>query len=195
MFNDYFASVSNCTESEGHLSPPLLTSPTPEHALSDIFLTTEEVLNTLLALDPNKATGPNSIPPRLLKETAQQIAPSLTELFNRSLSCGIFPDDWKLANIVPVHKKGDKRYVENYRPISLLSVISKVFERRVLRNARDHLIDLINCSQNGFVPGKSCTTQLLAVTTTTTTTTIYLYPKEEKKLLHYYNSLSIIYQI
>ena len=134
----------------------------------------------LKALDPNKATGPDSIPPRLLKETAQQIAPSLTKLFNRSLSCGIFPDDWKLANIVPVHKKGDKRYVENYRPISL-SFISKVFERCVLTNARDHLLDLINCSQNGFIPGKSCTTQLLAVTTTTTTT-IYLYPKEKKTI-------------
>jgi hypothetical protein len=62
-----------------------------------------------------------------------------------------------------VHKKGDKRYVENYRPISLLSVISKVLERCVLRNARDHLLDLINYSQNGFILGKSCTTQLLAV--------------------------------
>ena len=75
MFNDYFASVFNSTESEGHLSPPLLTSPTPQHVLSDIFLTTEEVLNTLLALDPNKATGPDGIPPRLLRETAQQISP------------------------------------------------------------------------------------------------------------------------
>jgi hypothetical protein len=89
LINDYFASVFNRTELEEHLSSPLLTSLTPDHALSDISLTTEEVLNTLLALDPDKAT---------LKETAQQIAPSLTELFNRSLSCGVFPDDWKRAN-------------------------------------------------------------------------------------------------
>ena len=62
-----------------------------------------------------------------------------------------------------MHKNGDKRYVENYRPISLLSVISKVFERCVLRNARDHLLDLIKFSQYGFIPGKSFTTQLLPV--------------------------------
>ncbi|CAB4019630.1 Hypothetical predicted protein [Paramuricea clavata] len=73
LINDYFASVFNRTELEEHLSSPLLTSITPDHALSDISLTTEEVLNKLLALDPDKAT---------LKETAQQIAPSLTELFN-----------------------------------------------------------------------------------------------------------------
>jgi hypothetical protein len=143
LINDYFASVFNRTELEEHLSSPLLTSLTPDHALSDISLTTEEVLNTLLALDPDKAT---------LKETAQQIAPSLTELFNRSLSCGVFPDDWKRANIVPVHKKGNKRYVENYRPISLLSLISKVLERCVLRNARDHLLTKLNCFQHGFIP-------------------------------------------
>ncbi|CAB4020863.1 Hypothetical predicted protein, partial [Paramuricea clavata] len=92
LINDYFASVFNRTELEEHLSSPLLTSLTPDHALSDISLTTEEVLNKLLpvALDPDKATP---------KETAQQIAPSLTELFNRSLSCGVFPDDWKRANM------------------------------------------------------------------------------------------------
>ncbi|CAB3979917.1 Hypothetical predicted protein, partial [Paramuricea clavata] len=138
-----------------HLSSSLLISPTPDHAFShDIFLTTEQVLNTLLALDPDKAT---------LKETAQQIAPSPTKLFNRSLSCGVFPDDWKRANIVPLHKKGIKRYVENYRPISLLSLISNALEWCVLRNARDYLLDLINCFQHGFIPGKSCTTQLLVV--------------------------------
>ena len=59
---------------------------------------------------------------------------------------------WKRANIVPVHKKGNKRYVENYRPISILSLISKVLERCVLRNARDHLLTKLNCFQHGFIP-------------------------------------------
>ncbi|CAB4033903.1 Hypothetical predicted protein [Paramuricea clavata] len=130
---------------------------------SDLQLTIEEVARTLLALDTTKATGPDGIPSRLLKETAWQIAPSLTQIFNKSLSCGEIPDEWKLANIVPVHKKGEKSQVENYRPISLLSIISKVLERCVLRNIRDHLLQLINDSQHGFIPGKSCTTQLLEV--------------------------------
>ena len=62
-------------------------------------------------LDVNKATGPDGIAPRLLKETAQQIAPSLSQLFNKSLACGVVPDDWKLANIVPVFKKVSKASV------------------------------------------------------------------------------------
>ena len=56
---------------------------------------------------------------RLLKETADQISPSLTMLFNKSLRLGIFPGDWKLANIVPIFKKGKRDFVENYRPISI----------------------------------------------------------------------------
>ena len=87
----------------------------------------------------------------------------ITKLFNKSLSYGKLPDDWKLANIVPVYKKGEKNQVENYRPISLLSVVSKVLERCVLNNIRCHLVALINESQHGFIPGKSCTSQLVEV--------------------------------
>lgn len=127
LFNNYFTSVFSCDNLEEPSSPP--SSPSSDLGQSDIHLTTEEVSRTLLELDSSKATGPDGIPSRLLKETAWQIAPSLTLLFNRSLSCGEIPDEWKLANIVPVHKKGDKSHVENYRPIPLLSIISKVLER------------------------------------------------------------------
>ena len=106
---------------------------------------------------------PDGISPRLVKETAHQIAPSLSTLFNRSLDSGSLPEEWKLANIIPVFKKGDKSFVENYRPISLLCVVSKVFERCVLNNLRDHLLQLLNSSQHGFTPGRSCTTQLVEV--------------------------------
>lgn len=161
LFNNYFTSVFSCDNLKETSSPPL--SPSSDSCQSDFELTTEEVLGTLLKLDTSKATGPDGIPSRILKETAREIAPSLTQLFNRSLSCGEIPDEWKLANIVPVHKKGDKSHVENYRPISLLSIISKVLERCVLRNMRFNLLQLINSSQHGFIPGKSCTTQLLEV--------------------------------
>ncbi len=161
IFNKYFTSVfanSNC-----HIPIPASQSPAPDLMLSDVHLTTEEVLQTLLTLDTNKATGPDEISPKLLKLCAYQIAPSLTNLFNKSLSYGKLPDDWKLANIVPVYKKGEKNQVENYRPISLLSVVSKVLERCVLNNIRCHLVALINESQHGFIPCKSCTSQLVEV--------------------------------
>ena len=163
LFNRYFTSVFNTDHDnlEERSSPP--SSPPSTSGQSDLQLTIEEVARTLLALDTTKATGPDGIPSRLLKETAWQIAPSLTQIFNKSLSCGEIPAEWKLANIVPVHKKGEKSQVENYRPIFLLSIISKVLERCVLRNLRDHLLELINDSQHGFIPGKSCTTQLLEV--------------------------------
>ena len=108
-------------------------------------------------------TGPDEIPPRILKECAHQIAPSLCLLFNQSLQHGSIPKEWKLANIIPIHKKGDISNVENYRPISLLSVISKVLKRCVLKKLRDHLMSLISSAQHGFIPGRSCTTQLVEV--------------------------------
>ena len=74
----------------------------------------------------------------------------ITMLFNKFLRLGIFPGDWKLANIVPIFKKGKRDFVENYRPISLLPVISKVLERCVLAGLRDHLSHLISRVQHGL---------------------------------------------
>ncbi|CAB4015325.1 Hypothetical predicted protein, partial [Paramuricea clavata] len=94
LFNRYFTSVLNTDHGnlEERSSPPLF--PPSTSGQSDLQLTIEEVARTLLALDTTKATGPDGIPFRLLKETAWQIAPSLTQIFNE------IPDEWKLANIV-----------------------------------------------------------------------------------------------
>ena len=73
------------------------------------------------------------------------------------------PFDWKLANVVPAHKKGDQEFVENYRPISLLSLVSKVLERCVFNTIKDHIFCRINPCQHGFLPGKNCVTQLIEV--------------------------------
>ena len=114
-------------------------------------------------LNNNKTHGPDGIPARLLIETSSQIAPSLCSLFNKSLRCGVLPDDWKLANIVPVHKRDEKYYVENYRPIPLLPLIAKVLERCIFHHIKHHVFQQINPIQHGFVPRKSCTTQLFEV--------------------------------
>ncbi len=130
--------------------------------LDDVVLT-PDVMNVLRTIDNNKAHGPDGIPARLLTETASQISSSLCELFNKSLRTGIVPFDWKLANVVPVYKRGDQEFVENYRPISLLSLISKVLERCVFNNIKDHIFSQINSCQHGFVRGKNCVTQLIEV--------------------------------
>ena len=71
--------------------------------------------------------------------------------------------DCKLANVVPVHKKDNKEYAENYRPISLLCLVSKVMERYVFNSIKDRVYSLIDSSQHGFITGRSCVTQLVEV--------------------------------
>ena len=86
-------------------------------------------------------------------------------IFNDCLTNGIFPSDWKKGNIVPVHKKNDKQCLNNYRPISLLPICGKIFERLVF-NMFGFFIenDLISQHQSAFKPGGSRINQLLLVT-------------------------------
>ena len=89
---------------------------------------------------------------KLLKETESVITLSLSKLFNKSLQLGKVRRDWKTANVVPVHKKDNQKYTENYRPISLLPIVSKVLERCIFNSVRDHLFQTIHSNQHGFLP-------------------------------------------
>ena len=91
----------------------------------------ESVLKLLSSLDSKKATGHDKISARLLKSTAPAIARSLASVFNWSLNTGEFPSEWKHAVVTPVPKSGDNQLITNYRPISVLPTIAKVFERLV----------------------------------------------------------------
>ena len=100
----------------------------------------------------------------MLKETASIIAPSLSKLFNHSFSQGCSPACWKLANVIPVPKPGSlNSSPSGYRPISLLSIISKVLEIHVYLFVYDYLSEHYPIAR-GFQPGKSCTTTLLTTT-------------------------------
>ena len=116
----------------------------------------------LEALDTSKAIGPDGIPTRILKDFARELAPSVTYLFNKSLLTGTVPAEWKLANIIPVFKKGDKSAPNNYRPISLLPVISKVLERCVYNKLILVLRDKITPKQFGFLAKRSTDAQLMS---------------------------------
>ena len=160
-FNKYFASIFtkdvDSSVEEDDLSQDDVC------VIDNVTLLEEEIVGVINNLDSNKAQGLDGIPVRLLKETAMQIAPSLRVIFNKSLNIGVLPDEWKLANVVPSHKHGEKFYFEHYRPISLLSIISKVLKRCVFNNIKYHVYKQINHCQNGFMPGKSCITQLVEV--------------------------------
>ena len=107
--------------------------------------------------------GPDQLLARILRVTVEVIAPSLTDLFCKSLRLGTLPEDWKLANVVPAYKKDQKDQVENYRPISLLPIVSKALERCIFNNIKDHVLSLIAKCQHGFIAGRSCVTQLVGV--------------------------------
>ena len=119
--------------------------------------------NALLSLDVNKATGPDKFPSRLLKNCAPRICGSQCALFNKSLSLGTLPSAWKLSNVIPIHKGGATKEASNYRPISLLSVESKVLERCVYDKIIDHISNQLHRLQFGFLKGKSTVSQLLQV--------------------------------
>ena len=94
---------------------------------------------------------------------ANEIAPSLCRLFNQSLSLGVVPSKRKFANVSPVYKKEDPTLVCNYRPISLLCVLSKVMERCVFNHCYHHLSPCLYHLQHGFLRERSTVTQLLEV--------------------------------
>ena len=119
------------------------------------------IYNALKQLNPNKSRGPDDIGGLLLKNCARSISYPLTIMFNTSFKTGSLPTEWKMANIVPVFKKGDKACIENYRPISLTCIVSKVFEKCIRDELLTHCNELIHDTQHGFLPHKSCTSQLL----------------------------------
>ena len=120
--------------------------------------------NILQKLDVNKSCGPDDISPILFKCFSHYLSPSLCSLFNRSLRDGVLPNAGLNANVCPVYKgKGDKNCVNNYRPISLLSVVSKVAERCIYNNVISVMAESIFKGQHGFMKGKSTTTQLTQI--------------------------------
>ena len=120
-----------------------------------------DVLLILKKLNHSKAAGPDGIDGTILKNCAPAIARPLTLLFNTSFVNGCIPDEWKLASVVPVHKKDDKGCVENYRPISLTCLIMKVFERCIQKELYAACAGLLDSRQHGFLSEKSCTTQMV----------------------------------
>ena len=87
-------------------------------------------------------------------------------IFDQPFKKGEFREIWKIASIVPVHKKEDESLVNNYRPISLLPIFAKVFERVIYNSLFNYFLHykLFTTSQSGFLPGDSCITQLLSIT-------------------------------
>ena len=131
-----------------------------------IVISIEGVDKLLQGLSQNKASGPDEISPKILKELHHEIAPILTLIFNLSLETGVVPIDWRTADVVPVYKKGSKSKASNYRPISLTCIASKLLEHILVSNIMSHFDDnnLLSQYQHGFRSEHSCESQLISFT-------------------------------
>ena len=128
--------------------------------------TPNHVLSLLNTLDKSKAAGLDDISARLIRECADLICSPLCVIFNQSLRLGIFPDDWKNARVTPLFKQGEQNDLNNYRPISVISVVAKVFERIAYDQLYTYLAanDFIYKYQSGFRTIHSTVTALLEAT-------------------------------
>ena len=160
-FNEKFSSVFT----DEHLTniPKIKSNGNSHGKLDTITLNVDDVLKQLLSVKENKACGPDNIHARIIKEAAKELALPLQIIFELSLKVGVIPNDWKCANVVPIFKGGDKTRIGNYRPVSLTSIVCKVFEKIIKHHIVIHLEqeDLLLPSQHGFRTGRSCLTNLI----------------------------------
>ena len=138
---------------------------TPFPDMPEITVEPAGVEKLLRQLNPNKATGPDSIPARFLKECSDALSPILTTLFRKTFEEGKLPRDWKEANVTAVFKKGDRNLASNYRPVSLTSILCKVQEHIIVSNVMKHLdnFNILSDCQHGFRSKRSCETQLITL--------------------------------
>lgn len=161
VLNSFFTSVFT---REDHETIPEARIREGVMPMTDFHVTEEDVLKKLKDLNPNKSSGPDELHPRVLKELSDSIAKPLTLIMRRSLDEGRVPQIWKDAHVTPIFKKGKKSKSNNYRPVSLTSVVCKIFESILRDNIMDHIEvnNILSKFQHGFVPRRSCSTQLVS---------------------------------
>lgn len=168
QLNNYFSSIAEKTLQNNRLHPAARRSFETNAWMLDSNLeifkptTSEEINSILSALKPTLSSGIDNIPSRVLKYCKEELSHPLTLLINKSMAEGIFPSSLKIAKVYPLHKHNSKEEIKNYRPISLLPTVSKIFEKIVLKRLIDHLTqnDLLNERQHGFISGRSTNTAL-----------------------------------
>ena len=159
---EYFASQNTLDNATNHCLPPI-------HFITDkrleiININTEDVYKTLCNLDRNKASGPDLISNSILKNCALSVSEPLCNIFNQSLQNGVFPSEWKNANLSPLYKAKENFKRNNYRPISLLSCTSKCFEYCVFIHLYRYCIDnnLLSWRNSGYKHMDSTVFQLIS---------------------------------
>ena len=133
-----------------------------------IHMVTEQTVSKhIKKLKNTSSYGCDGIPTHIVKTSIEVLLAPITRIINSSISQGKYPDSWKLGTVIPIHKKGSKKEVGNYRPVSLLPVVSKVLESVINSQIMYHVekYELLPNSQHGFRPKRSTTSALLSLTT------------------------------
>ena len=138
-FNKYFSNQCSVIDNSSKL--PTDQTPYTASLLSSIDIKDSDILNILKSLDASKAHGHDDISIRMLKLSQKSILKPLKLIFENCLRTRLFPDQWKKANLVPIHEKGDMQLIENYRPVSLFLICDKIFERHIFNSLFNYLIE------------------------------------------------------
>ena len=142
---------------------PWLSGPSYPPIEDIIEINPKGVEKLLSRLDPTKASGPDNVSSRTLKELAEELAPVLVKIYEQSLNSGQLPSDWLKADITQVYKKGCKNLAGNYRPVSLTCISCKLLEHIICSHIHKHIDrhGILTAFQHGFRARMSCETQLL----------------------------------
>ena len=160
ILNSYFSSVFTVEDTN---DLPTIDSNKKIPPLVTCNITLKEMECALKNLNDSKSPGPDNFHPKFLKLCSNSLSYPFKLLFDKSLNEGCIPSEWKVAEVRPIFKKGDKSNPGNYRPVSLTSVICKMFEKFIKQSLSDHLItnNILSKEQFGFVSGRNTITQLL----------------------------------
>ena len=159
-FNKYFVNIGSKLTSELPLCNTPIDTFLSERCSNSFFLTPitqEEIVDTLNKLPAGKAPGFDELSSFVIKQAKYSLAKPLADIFNKALTAGVFPDGLKMAQVIPVYKKGSKHDIENYRPISVLSTFSKLFEKLICTRLTSFICkhNILSESQFGFRRNRS----------------------------------------
>ena len=153
MLNNYFTNLGPSMDAKiPKTSTKQFDIPSKIKSFQYDYITPEEILSEFAKLDTSKASGPENVPNKLYKIIAPILSPHLSKIFNQCYEVGIFPSILKSAKVIPVYKSGPKDQINNYRPISILSPIAKIFEKLLYNRLEKFLFSnkVITNQQFGF---------------------------------------------
>ncbi|KAL4088880.1 hypothetical protein QTP88_023964 [Uroleucon formosanum] len=158
LFASHFSSVYKDPQFTANTFSVVCTNQEFSFLPSILSITTEEVNEALNSLSNTRGSGPYGISALLLYRCRATLSLTVTLIFNKSLAEGVFPFTWKISRVTPILKSGNPTDVANYKPISGLPFLGKLFESIVLKQIKRKFSSIISFDLHGFVPGRSTAT-------------------------------------